>query len=101
MPGVYLCGACTHPGGSVIGINGRNAAMAVLADQKTPSSSRPERSAVEQSAVLADRTTDRVPHVSSRSGLDDKPSTPNASDQRKQAQPSGPPTPLPEWQIRG
>ncbi len=28
MPGVYLCGACTHPGGSVIGINGRNAAMA-------------------------------------------------------------------------
>jgi phytoene dehydrogenase-like protein len=31
-PGVYLCGACTHPGGSVIGINGRNAAMAVLQD---------------------------------------------------------------------
>ena len=32
MDGVYLCGACTHPGGSVIGINGRNAAMAVLRD---------------------------------------------------------------------
>jgi phytoene dehydrogenase-like protein len=32
MSGVYLCGACTHPGGSVIGINGRNAAMAVLRD---------------------------------------------------------------------
>ena len=32
MPGVYLCGACTHPGGSVIAINGRNAAMAVLHD---------------------------------------------------------------------
>jgi phytoene dehydrogenase-like protein len=32
MPGMYLCGACTHPGGSVIGINGRNAAMAVLKD---------------------------------------------------------------------
>jgi phytoene dehydrogenase-like protein len=32
MPGVYLCGAATHPGGSVIGINGRNAAMAVLRD---------------------------------------------------------------------
>ncbi|HET9099974.1 MAG TPA: NAD(P)/FAD-dependent oxidoreductase [Acidobacteriaceae bacterium] len=32
MKGVYLCGACTHPGGSVIGINGRNAAMAVLQD---------------------------------------------------------------------
>lgn len=33
MRGVYLCGACTHPGGSVIGINGRNAAMAVLGDE--------------------------------------------------------------------
>ena len=32
MAGVYLCGACTHPGGSVIGINGRNAAMAILSD---------------------------------------------------------------------
>jgi phytoene dehydrogenase-like protein len=32
MPGFYLCGAATHPGGSVIAINGRNAAMAVLAD---------------------------------------------------------------------
>ncbi len=30
--GLYLCGAATHPGGSVIGLNGRNAAMAVLAD---------------------------------------------------------------------
>jgi phytoene dehydrogenase-like protein len=32
MPGFYLCGACTHPGGSVIGVNGRNAAMAMLKD---------------------------------------------------------------------
>jgi phytoene dehydrogenase-like protein len=32
VPGLYLCGAATHPGGSVMGINGRNAAMAVLAD---------------------------------------------------------------------
>lgn len=32
MPGLYLCGACTHPGGSVIGVNGRNAANAVLKD---------------------------------------------------------------------
>ncbi len=32
IPGVYLCGAGTHPGGSVMGVNGRNAAMAVLAD---------------------------------------------------------------------
>jgi phytoene dehydrogenase-like protein len=30
--GLYLCGAATHPGGSVIAINGRNAALAVLAD---------------------------------------------------------------------
>jgi phytoene dehydrogenase-like protein len=30
MEGVYLCGAATHPGGSVIAINGRNAAMAIL-----------------------------------------------------------------------
>jgi phytoene dehydrogenase-like protein len=34
MPGVYLCGACTHPGGSVIAMNGRNAAMAVLKDSE-------------------------------------------------------------------
>ena len=32
IPNLYLCGAATHPGGSVIGLNGRNAAMAVLAD---------------------------------------------------------------------
>jgi phytoene dehydrogenase-like protein len=32
MPGLYLCGAGTYPGGSVIGVNGRNAALAVLAD---------------------------------------------------------------------
>ena len=32
MPGVFLCGAGTYPGGSVIGINGRNAAMEVLGE---------------------------------------------------------------------
>jgi len=32
VPGVYLCGAATHPAGSVIALNGRNAAQAVLAD---------------------------------------------------------------------
>jgi len=31
-PGVYLCGAATHPAGSVIAVNGRNAAEAVLQD---------------------------------------------------------------------
>ena len=30
MDGVFLCGAATHPGGSVIAINGRNAAMDIL-----------------------------------------------------------------------
>ena len=32
VQGLYLCGAATHPGGSVMAINGRNAALAVLAD---------------------------------------------------------------------
>jgi phytoene dehydrogenase-like protein len=34
IDGFYLCGAATHPGGSVIGLNGRNAAMSLLADAK-------------------------------------------------------------------
>ncbi len=37
MAGFYMCGACTHPGGSVIAANGRNAAMAVLADASASS----------------------------------------------------------------
>ena len=36
ISGVYLCGAATHPAGSVIATNGRNAAAAVLADLKQP-----------------------------------------------------------------
>ncbi|HKH22861.1 MAG TPA: NAD(P)/FAD-dependent oxidoreductase [Solirubrobacterales bacterium] len=32
IDGLYLCGAATHPAGSVIALNGRNAAMAVLED---------------------------------------------------------------------
>jgi phytoene dehydrogenase-like protein len=32
VPGLYMCGAATHPAGSVIALNGRNAAGAVLAD---------------------------------------------------------------------
>jgi phytoene dehydrogenase-like protein len=40
VPGLYLCGACTHPGGSVMAINGRNAAAVArdleLADAATP-----------------------------------------------------------------
>jgi phytoene dehydrogenase-like protein len=41
VPGLYFCGAATHPAGSVIALNGRNAAMAVLEDagvQSRPSS---------------------------------------------------------------
>ncbi len=34
IPGFYFCGAATHPAGSVIALNGRNAAMAVLEDAK-------------------------------------------------------------------
>jgi phytoene dehydrogenase-like protein len=41
VPGLYLCGAATHPGGSVIGVNGRNAAMAVLADTGHPAARAP------------------------------------------------------------
>ena len=33
VDGLYMCGAATHPAGSVIALNGRNAASAVLADQ--------------------------------------------------------------------
>ena len=37
MPGVFLCGAGTHPGGSVIGVNGRNAAMEALSEKSVKS----------------------------------------------------------------
>jgi len=45
IEGVYLCGAATHPGGSVIALNGRNAAMAVLEDgpHRPEPSRRPSR----------------------------------------------------------
>jgi len=36
VEGLYLCGAATHPAGSVIGLNGRNAAIAVLEDAGLP-----------------------------------------------------------------
>ena len=32
VDGLYMCGAATHPAGSVIALNGRNAAQAALAD---------------------------------------------------------------------
>jgi phytoene dehydrogenase-like protein len=34
IAGLYLCGAGTHPGGGVMGVNGRNAASVVLRDHK-------------------------------------------------------------------
>ena len=44
MPGVFLCGACTHPGGSVIAVNGRNAAMEVLRGPSTTATDVPQPS---------------------------------------------------------
>jgi phytoene dehydrogenase-like protein len=43
VEGLYLCGAATHPAGSVIGLNGRNAAAAALEDAglAAPASRRP------------------------------------------------------------
>jgi phytoene dehydrogenase-like protein len=38
VEGLYLCGAATHPAGSVIALNGRNAAIAVLEDAGSPRS---------------------------------------------------------------
>ena len=38
VAGLYLCGAGTHPGGSVMAINGRNAARVVLDDLATTGS---------------------------------------------------------------
>ncbi len=36
LEGLYLCGAATHPGGSVIALNGRGAALAALEDHPRP-----------------------------------------------------------------
>ena len=33
-PGLYLCGASTHPGGGVFGASGRSTARAVLSDRR-------------------------------------------------------------------
>lgn len=34
LPGLYLCGSGTHPGGGVMGIPGRNAARVIVRDQR-------------------------------------------------------------------
>jgi phytoene dehydrogenase-like protein len=36
VEGLFMCGAATHPAGSVIALNGRNAAMAALEDMPPP-----------------------------------------------------------------
>jgi phytoene dehydrogenase-like protein len=36
VEGLFMCGAATHPAGSVIALNGRNAAMAALKDMPPP-----------------------------------------------------------------
>ena len=41
VDGLYLCGAATHPGGSVIALNGRIAAREVLAELRDPALARP------------------------------------------------------------
>jgi phytoene dehydrogenase-like protein len=51
VEGLYLCGAATHPAGSVIALNGRNAAMAVIEDLDTRS--QPTRSASLDSSAAA------------------------------------------------
>jgi len=45
IEGFYLCGAATHPAGSVIALNGRNAAMAVLEDREGATEARDSVSA--------------------------------------------------------
>jgi phytoene dehydrogenase-like protein len=32
VPGLYLCGSCSHPGGNITGLPGYNAAQVILAD---------------------------------------------------------------------
>jgi phytoene dehydrogenase-like protein len=46
VPGLYLCGAGTHPGGGVTGANGRNCAREVLRDTRSLRTRRALRRAV-------------------------------------------------------
>ena len=41
VPGLYLCGSPTHPGGGVIGAPGHNAAQVILDDLKGPARTIP------------------------------------------------------------
>jgi beta-carotene ketolase (CrtO type) len=53
VPGLYLTGAGTHPGGGVTGMPGRNAAASVLADLGLRRGRRGERLRA-QAALLRD-----------------------------------------------
>ena len=65
IDGFYFCGAATHPGGSVIALNGRNAAMAVLADARVAGAQtgsvglrgRPRRRWIDSAAVVVGEAT--------------------------------------------
>jgi phytoene dehydrogenase-like protein len=56
VPGLYLCGAGTHPGGGVTGAPGHNAARRVLADWEG-GADKPQRRAV-ANKTLADQFLD-------------------------------------------
>ena len=53
IPGLYLCGAGTHPGGAVIGANGYNAAHMILSDHtgEGSASARPRRTQAAKSIL--------------------------------------------------
>jgi phytoene dehydrogenase-like protein len=54
VPGLYLCGAGTHPGGGVMGAPGRNAAHALLKDEAAGgwTRARPVRGATPPPAII-------------------------------------------------
>ena len=57
VSGFYLTGACTHPGGSVSGFPGRNAARVILDDLNLPWDGLSERAAALSGYPLGDRPT--------------------------------------------
>ncbi len=69
VPGLYLCGAATHPAGSVIALNGRNAAEAVLADCRPAPGSRYGRREVQSDA--RERILEAACDLIAEDGIDD------------------------------
>ena len=64
IPGLYLCGAGTHPGGAVVGANGYNAAHMILRDHAGKGSSSPRsrrpRSLSRPAMTGLNRTVERI-----------------------------------------